>query len=112
MVRHSAVVAARRGHSARRNPQWKRSLQFGVPFVVFLLGGTYGMGQVLDLKFERIDTRVVKQSERQYELKQEHEVRVSPPSISAATHPPSRFGTGDDGAPDPALLRTETHPTP
>ena len=97
----TAAAAARRGYSARRTPRWQRSLKYGAPFVLFLVGGLYGMGEILGLKYERIDARVIKQSERQFELQEEHKVSVVFLSISApcsiSTHP---MCSGNNAAPN------------
>ena len=81
-----------------------RSFRFGAPFVLFLIAGSYGMAEVLGLKYERMDQRVVKQSERQYELQQEHKVSCQArvirfPSPQQLTTAPPCPPSGNDGAP-------------
>lgn len=94
MLRASTAAGAAAARTARRQGRRggvPRAVRFGAPFVLFLVGGMYALGSVVDLKYERQDKQVKSQSERAYELQEEHQVRLmggACASISAAHRRP------------------------
>lgn len=42
--------------------------------MLFSVGGLFALSSMVDLKYEKLDTQVKKQSERQFELEEEHAV--------------------------------------
>jgi hypothetical protein len=78
MVSNTIAAAAARA-AVRRNAGTRRiarAWKYGAPFVLFTVGGLFALSSVVDLKFEKQDTQVKKQSERQFELEEEHEVQT------------------------------------
>ena len=61
----------------------------GLPFFAFMIGGYYGLSQFVTGKVERNDLKVKSQSQREFNLEEEHAVRTISsrhcPSVSRIT---------------------------
>ena len=60
-----------------RRPPPPSFARVGLPFIVFMLGGYYGLTQFVDGKVERGDLKQKSQSKREFSLEEERTVRVA-----------------------------------
>jgi len=79
MVLPSIAAAAVRSVRPRNSSSRRiaRAWKYGAPFVLFSVGGLYALSSMVDLKYEKLDSQVKKQSERQFELEEEHTVSAA-----------------------------------
>ena len=60
----------------RRRQQQQTFLRVGLPLVVFVVGGFIGLKEFIDGKIEVLDSRVKSQTTREFNLEEEHRVRI------------------------------------